>query len=341
MILTPPLLRFLDGQGSAPPWAWPGWLAYFWMGFVMVGFGFSIVSWLAGLIVRLFTRKKMHLSRGLALFVTLATICTLVYGFNEASHLETTRVTLQTSRLAPENKPIKVAFFADLHLGLVRRPQVLDQLSHLIKQEKPDLILAGGDIVDGRLPPGDASEPILRGMKARLGKYAVLGNHEYYVGVLQATEFLNRSGFTVLNNKAVVINNIITLVGLDDPGRRGWSPLEVELVKGTIPKGYTILLKHRPVPPPESQGLFDLLLSGHTHGGQVMPMRYLVRLIYPHVYGLYDLPQGGKIYTTTGAGAWGPPLRVLNPPELVILTIKPKPRPDLQAGIPGSSKNLE
>ena len=342
MILTPPLLRFLDGQGSAPPWAWPGWLAYCWMGFVMVGTYFSVVSWMVGGLTRLFMRRKSKpLTRGLAFFVALATVCTMFYGFNEANRLKTTRLTLETSRIGDENGPVKVAFFADLHLGLVRRPHILNQLSRIVKQEKPDLILAGGDIVDGRLPPGYASELILREMKARFGKYAVLGNHEYYVGALQAKEFLKRSGFKVLSNKSVVINDIITLVGLDDPGRQGWSPMGVTLVKATIPKGYTILLKHRPVPPPETQGLFDLLLSGHTHGGQMIPMRYLVRYLYPYVYGLYDLPGGGKVYTTTGAGAWGPPLRVLAAPELVLITIKPKPKPDLQAGMPGSSKNLE
>ncbi len=87
----------------------------------------------------------------------------------------------------------------------------------------------------------------------------------------------------------------------------------------------TILLKHRPTVDPRSLGRFRLQLSGHTHGGQIFPFNIVMALVYRHARGLHELPQGSAIYVSPGTGTWGPRLRVLAPPKVTVITLKPPP----------------
>jgi predicted MPP superfamily phosphohydrolase len=148
----------------------------------------------------------------------------------------------------------------------------------------------------------------------------VTGNHEYYAGLDQSLAFLERSGFRLLRGETVTVGDRITLAGVDDP-TGGSAPDEAALLKKEPRTRFTVLLKHRPRVNSEAVSLFDLQLSGHAHRGQIFPFNLLTGLEYPMQNGLYELPGNGYLYTSRGTGTWGPPMRILSPPEMTLFEI--------------------
>jgi hypothetical protein len=163
-----------------------------------------------------------------------------------------------------------------------------------------------------------------REVKAPLGKYACTGNHEFYNGLEYAEAMLQKSGFTLLRNRGETRANAITIAGLDDPtaARFGDVPPPARAVLEALPRDiFTVLLKHQPTPEPDIKGLFDLQLSGHTHNGQIWPFSLLVSLVYPMRGGFYKQDDGAMIVVSSGAGTWGPPIRVFSPPDIVVIDL--------------------
>jgi uncharacterized protein len=210
-------------------------------------------------------------------------------------------------------------------LGCMMDRTRVNRIINIVQEQHPDLLISTGDLVDGYIPHSDHTAEKLAKIKAPLGKYAVIGNHEHYVGLEEATKFHKRAGFILLRQQTATPGGVVNLVGIDDPGRIGQQkvgPDELPILQKAVPGLYTILLKHRPWVDPKAAELFDLQLSGHTHGGQVYPFRYLTALAYPHISGLFDLSQGSKLYVSRGAGTWGPPIRLFTPPEVTVIDLK-------------------
>jgi predicted MPP superfamily phosphohydrolase len=161
---------------------------------------------------------------------------------------------------------------------------------------------------------------LLGGISTRYGKYAVTGNHEYIAGLTQSLEHIRQFGFKLLRQEAVTVDNVLTIVGIDDP-MEGSTTDETALLSSLESDRFILFLKHRPDVPEGSRGLFDLQLSGHTHRGQIFPFSLITGRVYPLQDGLYDLEKGSKLYTSRGSGTWGPPMRVLSPPEVTIIEL--------------------
>jgi predicted MPP superfamily phosphohydrolase len=152
----------------------------------------------------------------------------------------------------------------------------------------------------------------------------VTGNHEYYAGLEQSLDYLQLSGFTVLRNSIAAPADFLRVVGVDDPAGGG-NPDEIPLLQQAGQDKFILLLKHRPSVAPMGEGLFDLQLSGHTHGGQIFPFALLTRQAYPLYDGLYQLSGGSVLYASRGTGTWGPPMRLLAPPEITLIEIVRQP----------------
>lgn len=264
---------------------------------------------------------------GRSAFLCLAGLAVALsaYAVVENSRIEVVRVRLATDRLPALAPSLRIAQISDLHLGLIHRNGKAREVAAIVARERPDLFVSTGDLVDGQLDGIAELAEILRGVSAPRGKFAVLGNHEYYAGIDRSIDFTRRSGFTLLRDETVTIDNAVRIAGVDDPagaqfGQAG-GPAEAALL-GDRPDGrFTLLLKHRPQLDPAAGGKFDLQLSGHTHHGQIFPFRLLTRLFFPLLAGDHPVPGGGILHVSRGTGSWGPPMRFLAPPEITIVDI--------------------
>jgi predicted MPP superfamily phosphohydrolase len=229
-------------------------------------------------------------------------------------------VNITTPKLASGR--VTIAQISDLHLGIMLGEGFLDRVLAKLRELKPDIVVATGDIVDGQ---GDNLAALARHFQSYappLGAYAVTGNHETYVGLENSLRFLRNAGFTVLRGDAAKAGGIV-LVGVDDPSAAN-SGQQAGLDTGkALPQitadDFIVLLKHQPVV--DGGQPFDLQLSGHIHGGQIFPFVYLTRLAYGVHTGLTELANGRRLYVSRGAGTWGPPIRLFAPPEITLITI--------------------
>jgi predicted MPP superfamily phosphohydrolase len=195
----------------------------------------------------------------------------------------------------------------------------------IVREAEPDFFFMVGDLVDGEMSGRDREAELLRSHGAKYGAFAVTGNHEFYAGVEQAVNFMRRAGFSVIRDGRVDAAGVV-LIGLDDPAKGGRNFYAAEVLPDDLDfsrpaaDSLVLLLKHRPQVVEDTEGKFDLQLSGHTHGGQIWPFGYIVSWANESVQGL-SRKGGGAVYVSNGAGFWGPPLRFLAPPEVVVIDI--------------------
>ncbi|WP_027714806.1 metallophosphoesterase [Desulfuromonas sp. TF] len=330
MIVAPVACRVLDHHGHPLFARALAWVGYSWMGLLFLAF--SLFALLGVWELLIWSLARFYLAiHAVSLYGAVTSLLVLVtvlaaglYGLFEASARRVERVTLESAKLPANVEKLRIVQISDLHLGLIHREEALAPIAALISELEPDLLVATGDVVDAQISHLDGLSTLWRRLDPPLGKYAVIGNHEVYAGLEQSLAFLERSGFTVLRNEGATLRDTLALVGVDDPAAR--SPQDETFLLKNVPGNlFTVLLKHRPVLEEESQSLFDLQLSGHAHRGQIFPFNFLTGLEYPMQNGLYSLSGGSHLYTSRGTGTWGPPMRILAPPEITVFEIVRKP----------------
>ena len=228
-------------------------------------------------------------------------------------------VNLQTPVLT-ENK--KIAFIADTHFGATVSPKRAESLSKILEKEKPDLILFGGDIFETDFQNSIPYTDILANISQNK-KFAVFGNHEYYIGLDNARASFNKSGINLLENKSYNLEDI-NIIGINDIKTSQITKQELEniLKKEIKPNTFNILLTHTPMLFKEAaKNGVDLMLSGHTHKGQIFPFNFLVRLATPYIYGQFKDGKSNLI-VTAGTFFWGPPMRFLTNNEIIIINLQ-------------------
>jgi predicted MPP superfamily phosphohydrolase len=246
------------------------------------------------------------------------------YGWFEAGAIRVETVEIATSKIPVHAGPLRIVQISDVHLGLTVGGDRLKRIVRLVREAHPDILVSTGDLVDGRMDDQQEALELLQAVTPRYGKFAITGNHEFYSGLGQALAFTKRAGFHVLRGEAVTVGDVINIVGVDDPSGPGYGSSgtgEKAVLSSAHKERFTLFLKHRPVVDAESVGLFDLQLSGHVHAGQIFPFRLITRLFYPLIAGLYDLGSGSALYVSRGSGTWGPPIRVLAPPEVTVIEL--------------------
>jgi len=213
---------------------------------------------------------------------------------------------------------------SDFHIGgLIDRDFVKVSVSK-INALKPDIVFITGDLIDTAL--GEIKESIreLDNINAKHGIYYIFGNHEYFHNPLEIVEFIKGTKIRLLLNENVTIEALkLNVVGVTDLIGYRIGLLEPDThtaFKGHNPSYKTILLAHQPKFIEElAQYTPDLILSGHTHGGQIWPFGYLVSLQQPYVKGLHKLQNGSHIYVNSGIGFWGPPMRLDSQAEIAYI----------------------
>ena len=217
--------------------------------------------------------------------------------------------------------PYTIAHLTDVHIGPVIGREFAEQMVRRVNALEPDLIVITGDLVDGRLAELRPHIEPLRQLRARDGVYCVTGNHEYYWNADAWLEHIRSLGIRVLRNEHVTLDQIV-LAGVDDSSAGEDVPAAVA---GRDPHLPLVLLAHHPrtIARARNAGV-DLQLSGHTHGGQMLPLGYLARLFDPKVSGLARFG-ATWLYVSEGTGFWGPPVRVGTRCEIAALTLVPTP----------------
>ncbi len=329
MILSPVLIRLFDRSGWQTAARTLAWIGYAWMGFLFLAFSAFVIlgCWeFLLLIMRKFIPSlpslSLHgaVSAAIVLFGVLGVV---VYGFYEASNLRTERVRIVSPKLPAGSGKLTIVQVSDLHLGLIHREETLATIISKIRELRPDILVATGDIVDAQINHLEDLSVLWRNLEPPLGKFAVTGNHEYYAGLKEAVDFLEKSGFTILHNRSRIVDPRLVVAGIDDPAG-GHGVDEVPLLEAIGPQAFVLFLKHRPRFNKRAGGLFDLQLSGHAHRGQIFPFNLLTGLEYPMQNGLYTLAAGSYLYASRGTGTWGPPIRVGSPPEITLFEIVPE-----------------
>ena len=327
MTAAPLLMWRWEQRGWHCPVLIGAWIGYSWMGMVFLFFWIALAIDLVGAVLSL---------TGVALWISapanfwLATIVTglvFLYGFVAARRLRVERVVLALPRLPAGSEPLRIALIADVHLGALVGARRLRAIVATLRELDPDVLVSAGDLVDGQADRLNGMAPMLAGFTPRYGKFAVTGNHEYFVGLERALAFHARAGFTMLRGTTVAIADSFAIAGVDDPtGASMGLPAHADerALRAVCGRDrIVILVKHQPRLEQPAGGGFDLQLSGHVHQGQIFPFGLLVRLGYPVATGLTRIAGGGWLYVSRGTGTWGPPLRVLAPPEITLIELRP------------------
>jgi hypothetical protein len=216
---------------------------------------------------------------------------------------------------------------SDIHLGTIIGRRRLDRIVNTINEMNPDLVLLPGDVVDEDIAPviRENLGESLRAIRSRYGVFSITGNHEYIGGADEACRYLEEHGVRVLRDSVATLQNGLQIVGREDRSIRQFAGKERkplgELLAGLDRTRPVLMMDHQPFQLDEAvRAGVDLQLSGHTHHGQVWPLNYVTRAIYEVSWGY--LERGGThFYVSSGVGTWGPPVRLGNTPEIILLTL--------------------
>jgi predicted MPP superfamily phosphohydrolase len=333
--LTAPLLvRVLERFGIETLVRLMSWAGYIWMGVILLFFSvailldlFRLLAYAAGYVLHTDIRAILPAARTLFLVPLTAALIIGVYGFFEARQIRTERIEIRSAKIPKETGKIRIVQISDVHVGVMVRGERLAGMLRKVQEAAPDLLVATGDFVDGQLNSMAEAEAQFREIRPRYGKFAVTGNHEFYAGLDESIDFMNKSGFTLLRDKVTTIGGAIDLAGVDDPtvrrfgGQGGLSDREV-LSRGG--GRFTILLKHQPRVEKDALGYFDLQLSGHTHKGQIFPFNLITSRFFFFHSGNYSLGNSAMLHVSRGTGTWGPPIRFLSPPQITVIDLLPE-----------------
>lgn len=332
MVFAPILIRQLERPGLEYVARVFAYIGYTWMGILVLFFSISIVIdlcrflvYLAGLI----TQKNFSILTSITpyhfLIPFLLSIFITTYGYFEARDIRIERVTIKTSKLPEEISRLKIVQISDIHLGVIVGEDRLKTILDIVKEENPDLLVSTGDLVDGEMCNVTGAVRLLREIDPPYGKFAVTGNHEFYAGLDRALAFTEDAGFTILRAEGITVEGFLNIAGVDDPAGKPFGLFknvsEKELLSKLPQENFTLLLKHRPVLDDDALGYFDLQLSGHAHKGQIFPFGLITKAIYPTDDGCLKLENGSYLCVSRGAGTWGPPIRFLAPPDVMVIEV--------------------
>lgn len=312
----------LDRIGQ--PLAWIGWA---WMGLLLFWFSAWGVLALARFAARLAGQPWPWSASATWAVAFAAALLLSAYTVYEARQLRVQRLEIRTPKIPASAGTIRIAQISDVHVGLLVRHRRLGQIVRTLERIQPDILLSTGDLLDAQVDGCEGVCGDFQTFTPRLGKFAITGNHEFYPGLEQTLAFTREAGFEILRGEIRTLAGVLTLVGIDDKtgdyfGNRVQKD-EPELL-AQVPAGtFTLLLKHQPKVHPEALGRFDLMLSGHTHGGQIFPFHLFTKLAFPLHAGYYPLAKGSAAYVSRGTGSWGPPMRLFAPAEITLIELIP------------------
>lgn len=267
----------------------------------------------------------MKFRLGLSVVALVSVI--VIAGHINALNINVRQIELTIHKKVTGSPEVKILMASDIHLGALIGERNEKRFVEIIQEQKPDLVLLCGDLVDGEIAPVLRKNlgRHIQEIKTPLGVYAILGNHEYIGGIDKTLPYLQSINIKVLLDETVVLTNGIQLVGRNDysvrkspEGREALAELTSKL-DSVLP---IIVMNHQPYNLQEAvDEKVDLQLSGHTHNGQLWPFSFLIKSIFELSWG-YLKKGETHFYVSSGYGTWGPPVRTGNRPEVVVFNLK-------------------
>ncbi|MEU0543193.1 metallophosphoesterase [Nocardia sp. NPDC005978] len=269
-------------------------------------------------------------SRVVALGVLAISAVLTAWGIYEARRLprvKTVEVTIP--KLAPALDGLRVVVVTDTHYAATDRLRWSERVVETVNAQRPDIACHAGDLADGSVAKRRAQVDPLGKVEATLGRFYITGNHEYFGDAPGWIEHMAGLGWQPLRNQHETLTHNgerLIIAGIDDPtgvAVPGHGPDLPAALTGADPALPVVLLAHQPKQITDAvKAEVALQISGHTHGGQIWPFRYLVRLDQPVVAGLSRHSEHTQLYTSRGTGFWGPQLRVFAPSEITVLILR-------------------
>jgi predicted MPP superfamily phosphohydrolase len=260
--------------------------------------------------------KKISLISILSL--SFAVVGAGIINFNT---IRTSEYRIQIPRRSSPMTHLRIAFAADFHLQERTGIRFVRRFVAKIKAADPDIMIFGGDIIEGDRDDGSIREyeSVLSEIKPKYGVYGVLGNHEYYSGQDNGN-FFQKAGINVLSDSAVAIDRAFILAGRYDSHFMGRKPVS-DLLSSSPDSLPLILVDHRPTEIDEvSLSKADIQLSGHTHNGQMFPINLITRKVYQLSWG-HMKKRNTHFFVTSGIRLWGPPVRTTGKSEIMVIDI--------------------
>ncbi|GAA3336493.1 metallophosphoesterase [Amorphoplanes nipponensis] len=302
------------------------------LGVVWVLFVWSVLSLVLRAALALAGVADPARSRIVTAVVAVVATVLLLWGYAEAMRVSRVRrVEVRIPRLGPGLDGLKVVLLTDTHYGPIDRARWSRGVVDVVNALDADLVAHTGDIADGEVAQRREQAAPLGDVRAKLGRVYVTGNHEYFSGAQRWVEHMASLGWEALHNRHLVVTrdgSSLVVAGVDDrtaagSGVPGHHMDHEAALAGAAPELPVLLLAHQPqqVAGAVAHGV-DLQISGHTHGGQMWPFHYLVRLDQPVLQGLSRHGERTQLYTSRGTGFWGPPFRIFAPSEITLLTLR-------------------
>ncbi len=324
LILAPVIVRLIEAVHLETLARTIAYIGYIWMAFVFLFFFLSVTFDITRYLYKLvgFGPDAVHLNTiafGLAVFLAFIFV---VYGFFDARRIRVKNLEVHAEQTLPNNGKIRIVQISDVHVGIIIREKRLQAILDKVREANPDILVSTGDLLDGEINNVLPEAELLAAINPKYGKYAIMGNHEYYAGIKRSMEFTRSAGFVILRDEAVQVAGI-NIFGADDiTGRRlGMTKDNPHFQKSLAERSdnFVLLLKHQPYV--NDREKFNLQISGHTHGGQIFPFGLVTRFFFSHNYGYYELGKNRLLYVSRGTGTWGPPVRLFAPPEITVIDI--------------------
>lgn len=261
--------------------------------------------------------------------VMLYLLAVVGYGFYNAENIKVKTLEITLPKKGSKLDSLNVAFLSDTHFSPITGYAKAEQIHGILTGLNPDLILMGGDIIDDKAHHLErhAIDKKLKELKAPLGVITINGNHEFINGYEESMGFIQHSGISLLADSVAVIDSALVVVGREDLSVNNFAKRQrktlPELMEGVHDLNLpVILLDHQPYNLEQAeQAKVDLQLSGHTHNGQLFPANFIVKRVYEQPWG-YHKRGNTQYYVSSGAGVWGPPVRLGSDSEIILLKIK-------------------
>jgi predicted MPP superfamily phosphohydrolase len=282
----------------------------------IISFGFNKTSFK--------NNRREFFKKSLDIGAISVVIATNAKAMDNARDIELEIVEVKINNL---KQPYSMVQISDIHIGGLIDKNFIKSLVDKVNILKPDVVVITGDLVDTKLDFAKPALDELKNIQSKFGTYFIVGNHEYFHGVQPIINYVNSLGIKTLENENIYIgqkNEGFYLCGVYDRFGNKYGAYKPDINKAleNTQNEPTVLLAHQPkyVNEIETKGI-DLILCGHTHGGQIFPFNFLVKLQQPYVRGLHIHNEFTQVYVNKGTGFWGPPMRLGASSEITYLKL--------------------